>query len=87
MKLYFNPIRIVQWRTKNNWIVKNENIPKRSTVYPHTCVDPETGCGLLLTGKKARLLIGRAHWFWNSIGPILAAAAKGTSMSSTAYTT
>ena len=44
------------------------------------CMDPETGCGLPLTGEKARLLIGTAFWFWNSIGPILAAAAKGNSM-------
>jgi len=44
-------------------------------------MDPETGCGLPSTGEKARLLISRAHWFWNSIGPISAAAAKGTSMS------
>ena len=50
-------------------------------------MDPETGCGLPSTGENAILLIGRARWFWNSIGPILAAAAKGTSMSSTAYTT
>ena len=43
-------------------------------------MDPETVCGLPSTSKKARLLIGRARWYWNSIGPILATAAKGTSM-------
>ena len=36
-------------------------------------MDPETGCGLPSTGKKARPLIGTACWFWNSIGWILAA--------------
>ena len=35
-------------------------------------MDPETGCGVPSTGEKARLLIGRACWFWNSIGQILA---------------
>ena len=37
-------------------------------------MDPETGCGLPSTGKKARFLIGRVCWFWNSIGPISDAA-------------
>ena len=36
-------------------------------------MDPETGCGLLSTGQKARLLIGGACWFWNSISQISAA--------------
>ena len=35
-------------------------------------MDIETGCDLPSTGKKARLLIGTAHWFWNSIGWFLA---------------
>ena len=39
-------------------------------------MDPETGCGLPSTGQKARLLIGTACWFWNSIGRISAADAK-----------
>ena len=47
--------------------------------------DPETGCGLPSTGEKARLLIGRALWFWNSIGPILAASAKGNSIMALAF--
>ena len=46
-------------------------------------MDPETVCGLPSTSKKARLLIGRARWYWNSIGPILATAAKGNSMDKT----
>ena len=33
-------------------------------------MDPETGCGLSAAGQKARLLIGTASWFWNSIGCI-----------------
>ena len=45
--------------------------------------DPESGCGIQSTREKARLLIGRARWIWNSIGPILAAASKGTSMAGT----
>ena len=39
-------------------------------------MDPETGCGLPSTCEKARLLIGTACCFWNSIGRILAAAIK-----------
>ena len=39
-------------------------------------MDPETGCGLPSTGEKTRLLIGRACWFRNSIGWILAAAVR-----------
>ena len=39
-------------------------------------MDPETGSGLPSTGQKARLLIGKALWFWNSIGRILAAAVR-----------
>ena len=31
-------------------------------------MDPETGCGLSAASQKARLLIGTASWFWNSIG-------------------
>ena len=31
-------------------------------------MDPGTECDLPSTGKKARLIIGTAHWFWNSIG-------------------
>ena len=38
-------------------------------------MDPATVCG-----EKAKLLIGRVCWHCNSIGPILAAAAKGNSM-------
>ena len=33
-----------------------------------TTMDTETGCGLPSTGNKARLLIGTARWFWDSIG-------------------
>ena len=47
---------------------------------PAQPMDPETGCGLPSTGEKARLLIGRARWLWNPIGPITAPAFKGTSM-------
>ena len=36
-------------------------------------MDPDTGCGLPSTGEKA---IGEAHWFWNSIGWILAASVR-----------
>ena len=43
-------------------------------------MDPETVWGLPSSGKEERLLIGRAHWYCISIGPILAAAVKGTSM-------
>ena len=39
-------------------------------------MDIETGSGLPSNGQKARLLIGTACWFWNSIGWILAAAAE-----------
>ena len=39
-------------------------------------MDPETGCGLLSTSQKARLLIGTACWFWNSLGQISAAAVR-----------
>ena len=39
-------------------------------------MDPETGCGLPSTGEKARLLIGPACCFWNSIGWILAASVR-----------
>ena len=39
-------------------------------------MDPETGCGITSTGKKARLLIGTACWFQNIIGWILAAALR-----------
>ena len=39
-------------------------------------MDTETGCGLPSTGDKARLPIGTAHWFWNSISWILAAAVR-----------
>ena len=39
-------------------------------------MEPETGCVLPSTGEKARLLIGTAHWFWNSIGWILAAGVR-----------
>ena len=39
-------------------------------------MDQETGCDLPTTGQKARLIIGSASWFWNYIGPILAAADK-----------
>ena len=39
-------------------------------------MDPETGCGLLSTGEKVRLLIGTAYWFGNSIGLISAAAVR-----------
>ena len=39
-------------------------------------MDPETGCGLPSTGQNARLLIGAACWFWNTIGQILAAAVR-----------
>ena len=35
-------------------------------------MDPETGCGLPTTGQKAKVLIGPASWFWNSIGQIFA---------------
>ena len=46
-------------------------------------MDPETVWGLPSSGKEERLLIGRAHWYCISIGPILAAAAMGTSMDKT----
>ena len=38
--------------------------------------NPETGCGLPSTGQKARLIIGKTCWFWNSIGQISAAAVR-----------
>ena len=37
---------------------------------------PETGCGLTSTGKKTRLVICVAGWFWNSIGWISSAAVR-----------
>ena len=43
-------------------------------------IDPATVWGLPSTGEKAKLLIGWVYWHCNSIGPILAAAAKGNSM-------
>ena len=40
-------------------------------------MDPETGCGLLSTGQKARLVICTACQFWNSIGPFSATSIGG----------
>ena len=49
-------------------------------VQAESFMEPETGFGLPTTAKKARLLIGRACWSWNSIGPILAAAVRALAL-------
>ena len=48
-------------------------------------MDPETGCGLPSTCKKARLLIGAACWFRNSIGWVLAASVRALAWKNSPY--